>query len=89
MNLRDDERGPVLAQRSEAFLYQMLSIGIDRAGSLIQEDDFGPLQYCTSNSDTLLLASRQFASRILAQREVQMRSKYLHASITNFGVISY
>merc|ERR1711907_530924 len=54
-----DDGGPVLHERIQSLLHEVLGLGIQRTCRLIQEKDRRIQKHSTSNGDSLLLATTQ------------------------------
>jgi hypothetical protein len=65
--LRDDESGSALAQSLEAFLDQLLGLGIDCTGRFIEQNYLRLFEDGSGNSHPLLFASREFARREISR----------------------
>ena len=57
--MRNDEGGSPLHEMIERFLDEMLALGIQGAGGLIEDEESGVLEQGSSNGNALLLSARQ------------------------------
>ena len=63
----DDNRGAVFHQRVQRLLHQTFRFGVERAGGLVQNQNFGVFQNGPGDGDALALSARQFHAALAHQ----------------------
>lgn len=60
--MRDGDRRPSLGSGVEGFLHDLLRVGVERRGRLVEQQDLGIPQKSTGNGNTLLLTTGQLGA---------------------------